>query len=64
MKKIKRGKKMLKRKSLLIFSIALVLLLATVLVGCSADDSELEGKSIATFDINGGTISYKMLTDT
>ena len=55
---------MLKRKSLLIFSIALVLLLATVLVGCSADDSELEGKSIATFDINGGTISYKMLTDT
>ena len=54
---------MLKRKGLIILALALILLFATMLVGCSADDDELEGKSIVTFDLNGGTISYKMLTD-
>ena len=46
------------RKKKLIFTAILALALTFIMSGCSGDGSDLEGKNIVTFEINGGTLNY------
>lgn len=43
----------------LIFSIILALTLTVVLLGCSREGQNLEGKNIVTFELSGGTLELK-----
>ena len=48
----------MKKRHLLFFA-AVVLILATLLVGCSDDSNEFDGKNIVKFVLNDGTLDYK-----
>ena len=47
------------KKAYLVLLALLVVALAALLPGCSSNQDELEGKYVATFELNGGTLDLK-----
>lgn len=48
----------MKKRFLILLALTIAVLLLTA-VGCKNNNSALEGKNIATFELNGGTLEYK-----
>lgn len=48
----------MKKRILILLALTIAVLLLTA-VGCRNNESDLEGKYIATFELNGGTLEYK-----
>ena len=48
----------MKKRHLLFFALIAVILVFA-LCGCGADNQDIEGKNVVTFELNGGTLDYK-----